>query len=60
MLREKWDCEIAHSEVMWPYCLMSEKDGAAAAKILILEKRVGPSGVVSKMIKASGGLVLGG
>ena len=42
-------------EVMGPCCLISEEEVAAAIKGLKWGKAAGPTGVVSEMMKASGG-----
>ena len=42
-------------EVMEPCCLISEEEVTAAIKGLKMEKAVGPTGVVSEMMQASGG-----
>ena len=50
-----WDGEVDCPEVMGPCCLISEEDVAAAIKGLKIGKSAGPTGVVSEMMKASGG-----
>ena len=40
---------------MGPRCLISEEEVAAAIRGLKLGKAAGPTGVVSEMVKASGG-----
>ena len=55
-----WDGEVDCPEVMGPHCLISEEEVAAAIKGLKIEKAAGPTGVVSEMMKAAGGLVQGG
>ena len=50
-----WDGEVDCPEVMGPHCLISEEEVAAAIKGLKIGKTAGPTGVVSGMIKASGG-----
>ena len=46
-------------EVMGPCCLISEEEVAAATKGLHIGKAAGPTGVVSGMMKASGGFGTG-
>ena len=41
--------------VMGPCCLISEEEVAASIKGLNIGKAAGPTGVVSEMMKASGG-----
>ena len=41
--------------LMEPCCLISEEEVAAAIKELKIGKAAGPTGVVSEMMKASGG-----
>ena len=41
--------------VMGPCCIISEEEVAAAIKRLKMGKAAGPTGVVSEMMKASGG-----
>ena len=43
-------------EVMGPCCLISEEEVASAIKILRWGHAAGPTGVVSEMMKASGGV----
>ena len=50
-----WDCELDCSEMMGPFCLISEEEVAVAIKILKMGKSAGPTGVVSEMMKAYGG-----
>ena len=50
-----WDVEVDCPEVMVPCCLISEEEVAAAIKGLKMGKAAGPTGVVSEMMKASGG-----
>ena len=50
-----WDGEVDCPEVMGPCCLISEKEVAPATNGLNIGKAAGPTGVVSEMIKASGG-----
>ena len=50
-----WDGDVDCPEVMRPCCLISEEEVAAAIKGLKLGKAAGPTGVVSEMMKASGG-----
>ena len=50
-----WDGEVDCPEVMGPCCLVSEEEVAAAIKGLKMGKAAGPTGVVSEMMKASGG-----
>ena len=50
-----WVGEVDSPEVMGPRCLMSEEEAAAAIKGLKIGKVAGPTGVVSEMMKASGG-----
>ena len=45
---------------MGPCCLISEEEVSAAIKGLKIGKADGPTGVVSEMMQASGGLVQGG
>ena len=42
-------------EVMGPCCLISKEEVAAAIKGVQIGKAAGPTGVVSEMMKASGG-----
>ena len=51
-----WDREVDCPEVMGPGCLISEEEVAAAIKGLKIGKATGPTGVVSEMMKAAGGL----
>ena len=55
-----WDSDVDCPEVMGPCFLISEEEVAAAIKGLKIGKTAGPTGVVSKMVKASGGLIQGG
>ena len=50
-----WNGEVDYPEVMGPCCLISEEEVAAAIKGLKIGKAAGPTGVVSEMMKASGG-----
>ena len=50
-----WDSELDCPEVMGPCCLISEEEVAAAIKRFKMVKSAGPTGVVSEMMKASGG-----
>ena len=50
-----WDGEVDCPEVKEPCCLISEEDVASAIKGLKMAKAAGPTGVVSEMMKASGG-----
>ena len=50
-----WDGEVDCPEVMAPRCLISEEEVVAAIKGLKMGKAAGPTGVVSGMMKASGG-----
>ena len=50
-----WDGELEFPEMMGPCCLISEEEVATAIKIFKIEKSAGHIGVVSKMMKASGG-----
>ena len=50
-----WDGEVDCPKVMGPCCLISEEEVAAAIKGLKMGKAAGPTGVVSEMMKASGG-----
>ena len=50
-----WDGDVDYPEVMGPCCLISEEEVAVAIKGLKMVKSVGPTGVVSEMMKASGG-----
>ena len=50
-----WDGEMDCPEVMGPGCLISEEEVAAAIKGLKIGKSDGPTGVVSEMIKETGG-----
>ena len=50
-----WDGEVDCPEVMGPHCLISEEEVSAAIKGLKMGKATGPTGVVSEMMKASGG-----
>ena len=51
-----WDGEVDCPEVMGPHCLISEEEVAPAIKGLKIGKAAGPTGVVSEMMKAAGGL----
>ena len=59
-VENNWDGELDCPEVMGPCCLISEKEVAAAIKIFKIVISAGPTGVVSEMVKSSGGLVEGG
>ena len=50
-----WDGDVDYPEVTGSCCLISEKEIAAAIKGLQMEKAAGRTGVVSEMMKASGG-----
>ena len=50
-----WDGEVYYPEVMGPCCLISEEAVASAINGLKIGKAAGPTGVVSEMMKASGG-----
>ena len=50
-----WDGDVDCPEVMGPCCLISEEEVVAAIKGLKIGKADGPTGVVSEMMKASGG-----
>ena len=50
-----WDGEVDCPEVMGPCCLISEEEVASAIKGLKIGKAAGPTGVVSEMMKESGG-----
>ena len=50
-----WDGVVDCPEVMGPCCLISEKVVSSAIKGLQIGKAAGPTGVVSEMMKASGG-----
>ena len=50
-----WDGEVDCPGVMGPHCLISEEEVVAAIKGLTIGKVVGPTGVVSEMMKAAGG-----
>ena len=50
-----WDGDVDCHGVMGPGCLISEEEVAAAIKGLKIGKSAGPTGVVSEMMKASGG-----
>ena len=50
-----WDGELDCPEVMGPCCLNSEEEVAAAIKRFRIVKSAGPTGVVSEMMKSSGG-----
>ena len=50
-----WDGEVDCPEVMGPCCLISDEEVAAAIKGLKMGKTTGPTGVVTEMMKASGG-----
>ena len=51
-----WDGEVDCPEVMGPHCLISEEEVAAAIKGLKIGNAAGPTGVVSEMMNAAGGL----
>ena len=51
----KWDGEEDSPEVMGPCCIILEEEVAAAIKGLKMGNAAGPTGVVSEMMKASGG-----
>ena len=51
-----WDGELDCPEVMGPHCHISEEEVAAAIKGLEIGKAAVPTGVVSDMMKASGGV----
>ena len=59
-VENNWDGELDCPEVMGPCCLISEKEVAAAIKRFKIVISAGPTGVVSEMVKSSGGLVEGG
>ena len=50
-----WDGEVKCHEVIRPCCPISVEEVAAAIKGLKMGKAAGPTGVVSEMMKASGG-----
>ena len=50
-----WDGDVDCHGVMGRGCLISEEEVAAAIKGLKIGKSAGPTGVVSEMMKASGG-----
>ena len=50
-----WDSDLDCPEVMGPCYLISEEEVAAAIKGLNIGKAAGHTGVVSEMMKASGG-----
>ena len=50
-----WDGDVDCPQVMGPCHLISEEEVAAAIKRLKIGKAAGPTGVVSEMMKASGG-----
>ena len=50
-----WDGKVDCPEVIGPHCLISEEEVEAAIKGLKIEKAAGPTGVVSEMMKATGG-----
>ena len=54
-VENNWDGEVDCSVGMGLCCLISEEEVAAAIKGLKIGKSVGPTGVVSETIKASGG-----
>ena len=49
--------DVDRLEVMGPCCLILEEEVAAGIKGLKMGKAAGPTGVVSEMMKASGGIV---
>ena len=50
-----WNGDVDCPEVMGPCCLISEEEVAASIKGLKMGKEPIPTGVVSEMMKASGG-----
>ena len=56
IVENDWDGEVDCPEVMGPCCLISEEVVTTAIKGLKMGKAAGPTGVVSDMMKASGGL----
>ena len=50
-----WDGELDCPEVMGPSCLISAEEVAAAIKRFKMVKSAGPTGVVSEIMKTSGG-----
>ena len=54
-MENDWDGEVDCPDVMWPRCLISEEEVAAAIKGLKMGKAACPTGVVSETIKAAGG-----
>ena len=54
-VENEWDGEVDFHEVMWPCCIISEEEVAAAIKVLKMGNAAGPTGVVSEMMKESGG-----
>ena len=54
-VKNDWDGKVDCPEVMGPCCLISKEEVAAAIKGLKMGKAVGPTGVVSEMMKTSGG-----
>ena len=58
--KNDWNGDVDCPEVMGLCCLISEEEVAAAIKGFKMGKAAGPTGVVSEMMKASGGLVQGG
>ena len=50
-----WDGDVDCPEVMGSCCLIPEEEVAAVIKGLKMGKSAGPTGVVSEMMKASGG-----
>ena len=55
LLNVGWGGGVGCPEVMAPHCLISEEEVAAAIKGLKIGKAIGPTGVVSEMMKAAGG-----
>ena len=53
---ENWDGEVDCPELMGPNCLISEEEIAADIKELNIGEAAGPTGVVSEMMKAAGGI----
>ena len=54
-VENEWDGDGDCPEMMGPCYLISEEEVAAAIKGLKMWKSAGPTGVVSEMMKASGG-----
>ena len=50
-----WDGELDCPEVMRPCCLISDEEVAAAINIFKIVKSACPTGIVSEMVKSSGG-----